>query len=176
MNFYRFYYEQIIFIYFSLSIFAEGCSATYIQCGGINWTGSTQCCSGSTCQYGNPYYYQCLPGNGASTSSSSTVQASGSSSSTAASSSTSFVSNGGTAGITTRYWDCCKVSCSWSNKATVTSPVESCAAGGITPVNDPNTVSGCNGGTSYTCSNQQPWNVSSTLSYGYAAVNLAVIN
>jgi hypothetical protein len=53
--------------------------------------------------------------------------------------------------------------------------VESCAAGGVASV-DPNTASGCNGGTSYTCSNQQPWNVSSTLSYGYAAVNLAVIN
>lgn len=156
-------------------IFVEGCSPLYGQCGGINWSGLTTCCSGSACQYLNPYYYQCLVPNGPSTSSSSTVQASGSSSSTAASSSTSFVSNGGTAGITTRYWDCCKVSCSWSDKATVTSPVESCAADGITSV-DRNTGSGCNGGTSYTCSNQQPWNVSSTLSYGYAAVNLAVIN
>ncbi|EWC46362.1 hypothetical protein DRE_04305 [Drechslerella stenobrocha 248] len=30
------------------------------QCGGIGWTGSTICTSGTTCQVLNPYYSQCL--------------------------------------------------------------------------------------------------------------------
>ncbi len=183
MNFYLFYYEQIIFIYFSLSIFAEGCSTTYSQCGGITWTGSTQCCSGSQCQYNSLYYSQCLPISGASTSSSSTVQASTSSSSTvqastssgatAQSSTISAGNDGRTDGITTRYWDCCKASCAWTGKASVTSPVKTCLADGITSA-DVNAQSGCNGGSAYMCNNQQPWNVSATLSYGYAAAYISV--
>ncbi|KAH8601452.1 putative endo-beta-1,4-glucanase D [Bisporella sp. PMI_857] len=34
--------------------------AKWGQCGGINFTGSTTCVSGSTCQVQNPYYSQCL--------------------------------------------------------------------------------------------------------------------
>ncbi len=75
--------------------------------------------------------------------------------------------------MTTRYWDCCKASCGWAGKASVTNPVETCAQDGVTPVND-NTQSGCNGGSAYMCNNQQPWNVSSTLSYGYAAAYISV--
>ena len=30
------------------------------QCGGIGYTGPTQCVAGSTCTKGNDYYYQCL--------------------------------------------------------------------------------------------------------------------
>jgi len=36
------------------------------------------------------------------------------------------------------------------------------------------TQSVCENGTAYTCINQQPWNVSSNLSYGYAAARLIV--
>ncbi|KAF8316682.1 glycoside hydrolase [Clavulina sp. PMI_390] len=34
--------------------------ALYGQCGGIGYTGCTVCASGSTCQYSNAYYSQCL--------------------------------------------------------------------------------------------------------------------
>ncbi|KDQ11681.1 glycoside hydrolase family 10 protein [Botryobasidium botryosum FD-172 SS1] len=34
----------------------------YGQCGGIGYTGSTVCDSGSTCVYSNDWYSQCLPG------------------------------------------------------------------------------------------------------------------
>jgi hypothetical protein len=34
--------------------------AKWGQCGGMNWTGSTTCASGSTCTKQNDYYYQCL--------------------------------------------------------------------------------------------------------------------
>ena len=85
----------------------------------------------------------------------------------------SFGNDNRQAGITTRYWDCCKASCGWPRKASVSSPVQSCAQDGITPV-DKNTQSGCTGGSAYMCNNQQPWSVSSTLSYGYAAAHISV--
>ncbi|KAK6541143.1 hypothetical protein TWF694_008515 [Orbilia ellipsospora] len=45
----------------------------YGQCGGIGWTGPTTCVSGTTCQYGNDYYSQCLPGGAATTTTKSTT-------------------------------------------------------------------------------------------------------
>ena len=143
--------------------FVESCSNTYDQCGGLTWTGPTRCCSGSTCQYGNAYYSQCIPISGASSSSSSTQNPS----------TTSVLNDGRAAGVTTRYWDCCKASCAWPGKALVNNPVKTCAIDGITPV-DNNAQSACNGGNSYMCNNQQPWNVSSQLSYGYAAAYITV--
>ncbi|EPS41014.1 hypothetical protein H072_5097 [Dactylellina haptotyla CBS 200.50] len=37
----------------------SGAQTMWGQCGGIGWTGPTTC-QGSTCQYSNPYYSQCL--------------------------------------------------------------------------------------------------------------------
>ncbi|KAI0392941.1 carbohydrate-binding module family 1 protein [Xylariaceae sp. FL0594] len=38
-----------------------GCVANkWDQCGGLNWMGCTVCASGSTCQKGNDWYWQCL--------------------------------------------------------------------------------------------------------------------
>ena len=51
-------------------------------------------------------------------------------------------------GSTTRYWDCCKSSCSWPGKASVNNPVDVCAKNGITLL-DSNTASGCGGGGMY---------------------------
>ncbi|EWC47329.1 hypothetical protein DRE_00297 [Drechslerella stenobrocha 248] len=31
----------------------------YSRCGGIGWTGPTQCVPGTTCHYFNDYYSQC---------------------------------------------------------------------------------------------------------------------
>lgn len=75
-------------------------------------------------------------------------------------------------GKTTRYWDCLKPSAAWPGKASVTSPVRSCAKDGVT-VLDPNVRSSYNGGTAYTCNTNQPWAVNSTLAYGFAAANVA---
>ncbi|CAD6446395.1 d89ecf3c-88e0-40ef-93fe-ec863e1b6826 [Sclerotinia trifoliorum] len=80
-------------------------------------------------------------------------------------------------GTTTRYWDCCKPSCAWSGKATLASgsgPVGTCDIHD-SPLSDPtaNAVSGCDGGSSYMCSDQSPWAVTDDLAYGYAAVNIA---
>ncbi|CAD5232686.1 unnamed protein product [Bursaphelenchus xylophilus] len=77
-------------------------------------------------------------------------------------------------GVTTRYWDCCKNSCSWPGKASLKEgPSKSCDVNN-NPLNDGgNTQSGCNGGSAYSCSTEQPWAVNDTLSYGFAAVNIA---
>lgn len=75
-------------------------------------------------------------------------------------------------GKTTRYWDCCKPSCAWSGKASVSAPVRTCD-NNQNYISNVDTKSGCDGGTAYTCANQQPWAVSSTLAYGFAAVNIA---
>ncbi|CAI6268969.1 unnamed protein product [Periconia digitata] len=68
--------------------------------------------------------------------------------------------------VTTRFWDCCKPSCGWKLKAPFSRPVQSC---GIEdkPI-DIDAGTGCNGGTAYQCSDQQPWKVNDTFSYGFA--------
>ncbi|CAO2651211.1 Nn.00g095080.m01.CDS01 [Neocucurbitaria sp. VM-36] len=70
--------------------------------------------------------------------------------------------------VTTRFWDCCKPSCGWDGKADVSKPVVSCTADD--KPTDIAAGTGCNGGSAYQCSNQQPWAVNDTLSYGYAGV------
>jgi hypothetical protein len=69
--------------------------------------------------------------------------------------------------------DCCKPSCAWSGKASVSSPVRTCDKNQNT-VTDPNAVSGCaSGGTSYTCADNAPIVISDSLAYGFAAVDIA---
>ena len=46
------------------SAYAASPVAVYGQCGGIGYTGSTTCASGSHCVVSNSYYSQCLPGSG----------------------------------------------------------------------------------------------------------------
>ncbi|ROT43015.1 hypothetical protein SODALDRAFT_342219 [Sodiomyces alkalinus F11] len=43
----------------------QNCSGLWGQCGGENWSGPTCCASGSTCEFQNPWYSQCLPGSAA---------------------------------------------------------------------------------------------------------------
>ncbi|KAJ8982535.1 hypothetical protein NQ317_018576, partial [Molorchus minor] len=74
-------------------------------------------------------------------------------------------------GTTTRYWDCCKATCSWEGNTGSTNVIASCAADGTTVIDD-NTQSGCvDGGTAYMCNNQQPLVINETLSYGFAAAS-----
>ena len=70
-------------------------------------------------------------------------------------------------GHSTRYWDCCKPSCTWPGKAAVNSPALTCDKND-NPLN-PNVQSGCNGGGAFTCSNNSPWAVNDNLAYGFAA-------
>ncbi|CAG9760808.1 unnamed protein product [Ceutorhynchus assimilis] len=69
---------------------------------------------------------------------------------------------------TTRYWDCCKPSCSWSANVHESKPVDSCQMNGVRRINN-QAQSGCNGGPAFTCNNQQPWKVNNNLAYGFVA-------
>ncbi|XP_021945337.1 endoglucanase-5 [Folsomia candida] len=82
------------------------------------------------------------------------------------------VAHGQQNGRTTRYWDCCKPSCGWGDKGPVNKPVDTCEADGVRVI-DVNAQSGCNGGPSYTCNNNQPWAVNDNLAYGFAAAYLS---
>ncbi|KAG5870282.1 hypothetical protein JTB14_010131 [Gonioctena quinquepunctata] len=75
-------------------------------------------------------------------------------------------------GRTTRYWDCCKPSCSWSENLSdkTKTPATSCAADGVTKV-DKGSMSGCDGGPAFMCSNQNAFVINSTLAYGFAAAS-----
>ncbi|KAF2748687.1 glycoside hydrolase family 45 protein [Sporormia fimetaria CBS 119925] len=74
-------------------------------------------------------------------------------------------------GIGALYWDCCKPSCAWNNKADFNQPVQACAKDGKSPM-DMGAGTGCNGGTAFGCTDQQPWAVNDTFSYGFAGAHL----
>jgi hypothetical protein len=72
-------------------------------------------------------------------------------------------------GHTTRYWDCCKPSCAWQGKipSSPKAVVNTCSVKDGKTVLDANAQSACNGGEAVVCNSNQPWNVSSTLAYGF---------
>lgn len=78
----------------------------------------------------------------------------------------------GQQGWATRYWDCCKPACGWpQNVGSGRTPIQSCTQDDQ-PLSDNKAKNACeSGGTAYMCHALEPWAVSDTLSYGYAAVN-----
>lgn len=73
----------------------------------------------------------------------------------------------GNNGFATRYWDCCKPSCSW------TTNVPACQKDGMTRITDKNARSGCDsGGSAFECYDFSPWfDPATNMSYGFAAKN-----
>jgi hypothetical protein len=72
----------------------------------------------------------------------------------------------GSNGWASRYWDCCKPSCSW------TTNVQSCQKDGTTRISDKNAKSGCEGGSAFECYDFSPWyDAGTNTSYGFAAHN-----
>jgi len=72
-------------------------------------------------------------------------------------------------GTTTRYWDCCKPSCSWSGKASVNSPVMNCDKDGVTKLPNANGNSCDNSGGNptplvYTCTTSGPLAINNSVS------------
>ncbi|ORX80640.1 endoglucanase 45A [Anaeromyces robustus] len=80
---------------------------------------------------------------------------------------------GGKTGKTTRYWDCCLASCSWSENVGASHPVNACKKDGTTLITDISNLwrikSGCQGGEAYMCNAQQPWIINDKVSYGFVA-------
>ena len=75
---------------------------------------------------------------------------------------------GGKPGFATRYWDCCKPHCAWSEHGTA----KTCNASG-TPVGS-GTTSMCDGGDAGICKGQTPIIVSDQLAYAFAAAPAAI--
>ena len=75
--------------------------------------------------------------------------------------------------FTSRYWDCCKPSCAWADKAVFNNnnPVQACDVNNQ-PLADDQAGTGCSGGNSYSCANQSPWAVNETFSYGFVGAFL----
>ncbi|XP_060521370.1 endoglucanase-like [Cylas formicarius] len=70
---------------------------------------------------------------------------------------------------TTRYWDCCKPTCSWvANIQNKKSPVDTCGIDGVTII-DKETQSGCGDGAGYVCNDAQPWALNDSFAFGFIA-------
>ena len=70
-------------------------------------------------------------------------------------------------GFASRYWDCCKPSCSWPGNAGG-NPARQCDVS-MNTLNDPNAKSICEGGPATTCLDQIPMVVNDNLAYAFAA-------
>ncbi len=78
----------------------------------------------------------------------------------------------GMSGWATRYWDCCKPACGWPLNVGGRTPIQSCSQDDQPLVGDNKDKNACeSGGVAYMCHALEPWAVSDTLSYGYAAVS-----
>lgn len=74
--------------------------------------------------------------------------------------------------LTTRYWDCCKPSCTWPVKADYVTPPLSCDIHDQ-PLKDGAQGSSCGaGGTAYACTSNSPWAINDTFSYGFVGAYL----
>ncbi|KAI8345365.1 endo-beta-D-1,4-glucanase [Blakeslea trispora] len=151
---------------------AADCNKPYGQCGGVKYKGDTCCPKGYSCQQWpaeNRYYSQCRPeGANPKPTTTSTRRPVPTSVSGYKPISGGFSGKG----TTTQYWDCCKASCGWPGKGSITGPVDTCDKDGVTLV-DETTTSICDGGEGYMCNSNQPWAVNDSLAYGFAAVNIA---
>lgn len=78
---------------------------------------------------------------------------------------------GGGSGWATRYWDCCKPSCSWNENAWG-NPAKQCDAKGKNQNNDYGAQSVCSGGNAATCTSQIPFTIDGCkeMAFAFAAV------
>lgn len=70
---------------------------------------------------------------------------------------------------TTGYWDCCKPTCAWPGKGSVSRPAAACDAATGAVLEDPSAESVCRGGTAANCPSYSPFVVQPRLSMGFAA-------
>ena len=70
-------------------------------------------------------------------------------------------------GFASRYWDCCKPSCSWTNNAGAGNEARQCDAQ-MNVISNPNESSMCDGGRSTTCLSQIPFTIKGCDNLGFA--------
>lgn len=75
-------------------------------------------------------------------------------------------------GWATRYWDCCKPSCSWTENAGSGNEARMCTTSG-TQITNYSTASVCDGGSAATCTSQIPMIIDDSTAYAFAAVPAA---
>jgi len=174
----------------------NGFAGEWGQCGGLTHSGPTCCNAGLNCWQQNPYYHQCINGpcpsgwdcDTPTTAATTTTPATITTDATTTTGQAPVTQPTNPPGpitwegeaATTRYWDCCKPSCSWSSNFAANNPV----APGYTPVEtctkdgsigDFNAVNVCTGGgdTSkdivYSCPDYQPFTDNNGVMYGFAA-------
>lgn len=80
-----------------------------------------------------------------------------------------IVKKGGSSGNgwATRYWDCCKPSCSWNENAGG-HPAKQCSSNGKNQSTDYGAGSVCSGGPMATCTSQIPFTIDGCEQYGFA--------
>lgn len=71
--------------------------------------------------------------------------------------------------FTSMYWDCCKPDCAWEGQSDFTKPVLTCDKND-NPLRDLSAQSACDDGPATVCTDQTPWAVNDTFSYGFASV------
>ncbi len=77
---------------------------------------------------------------------------------------------GGTPAWASRYWDCCKPACGWSDNVPSKVAMKSCSMQNQS-LGATSQQSACQGGGAYMCWDGAPWAASDTLAYGYAAAS-----
>jgi hypothetical protein len=77
----------------------------------------------------------------------------------------------GMSGWASRYWDCCKPACGWKGNVTRGNPMNSCDKSDNVLSNVDATNACQSGGSAFMCWSDVPWQVDSTLSYGFAAAS-----
>ncbi|KAG8950864.1 hypothetical protein FRC04_007096 [Tulasnella sp. 424] len=124
----------------------------YGQCGGLTYTGDTDCVAGAVCQYANDYYSQCVTGTASTTATTTTT--SKTSTTTSKTSSTTTTSKATTTTTTTK-------SSTTTTKTTTSSGSSSTVPAGAITV-------GKNGEGKYTTITQALADTSSSIIYVYA--------
>ena len=70
-------------------------------------------------------------------------------------------------GFASRYWDCCKPSCSWTSNAGAGNEARQCTSS-MSLITDYNAVSKCDGGPATTCLSQIPFTIDGCDNIGFA--------
>ena len=80
--------------------------------------------------------------------------------------------NGGQQAWASRYWDCCKPACGWTDNVRTGSAMQSCSQSNQSLGSNFGARNACeSGGTAFMCWNGAPWSVGGQLSYGFAAAS-----
>lgn len=142
--------------------------ATTKALGGSSATGKTTATKGGTSATGGTNAGGTKPAGG--TSATGGTKATGGTTTKASTTATGpRFTPAGTDGKTTRYWDCCKPSCGWSQNTS--KPIQSCDKSN-NPLGGFGDTSGCDGGNAFMCWKYSPFSKNDGEAFAFAARNV----